>query len=273
MSISAQDCCILNEGNGSWAFEPLAQKLSFSLGVEIATTPRAFNYLLHIEDVSQPFAFPTFISVHSVKLASDKRSLAHVFSEHGVPTPKTEVLDSFSEVLEFVQNHSEAEWCLKYPTSCGGHGHRLITNKCSAPANWPKPFVVQEFIRLERPQVFRTFCAENKIFGWVVRQYPEGTEELPWVAHARGARYANLYDPPEEACAVARKALVATGLLDSFGCVDLIQGHDGSWLVLEVGTDGLFNHVDRDVGDEKFEQEMQQRITKAFWNSANKYEN
>lgn len=269
MSVLTQDCCILNAGNGAWAFEPLAQKLSSSLGIEVSITPRAFNYLLHIEDFGQPLVFPTFISVDSVRLASDKRLLTRVFSER-VPTPKTTLFDSFSEVLEFVRNHPESEWCLKYPTSCGGHGHRLLTRESAIPVNWPQPFVVQEFIRLERPQVFRTFCAGGEIFGWVVRQYPEGSEASPWVAHARGARYSVLGDPPEEACDAARKALVATGLFDSFGCADLIQNLDGSWLILEVGTDGIFNHVDREIGDETFQKNLQERITKAFWNSAEK---
>ena len=39
----------------------------------------------------------------------------------------------------------------------------------------------------------------------------------------------------------------------------------GKWLVLEVGTDGLFNHVDRDLGPPGLEQEIQGRGAVAFW--------
>jgi hypothetical protein len=60
--------------------------------------------------------------------------------------------------------------------------------------------------------------------------------------------------------------LAAAGLLGSFGCVDLIRHPEtGAWLVLEVGTDGVHNHVDRDIGDAGFERELLQRIVGAFW--------
>ncbi len=36
-------------------------------------------------------------------------------------------------------------------------------------------------------------------------------------------------------------------------------------LGLEVGTDGLFNHVDRDLGDSKLEDAILRRINAAFW--------
>jgi hypothetical protein len=41
-----------------------------------------------------------------------------------------------------------------------------------------------------------------------------------------------------------------------------------SALGLEVGTDGLFNHVDRDLGDARLESEILRRITAAFWRGA-----
>ena len=46
----------------------------------------------------------------------------------------------------------------------------------------------------------------------------------------------------------------------------------GKWVVLEVGTDGLFNHVDRDLGDQDFERELQRRIADAFWKAAHNYD-
>jgi hypothetical protein len=41
-----------------------------------------------------------------------------------------------------------------------------------------------------------------------------------------------------------------------------------SALGLEVGTDGFFNHVDRDLGDARLECEILRRITAAFWRGA-----
>ena len=63
---------------------------------------------------------------------------------------------------------------------------------------------------------------------------------------------------------VASSALQATNLLQTFGCVDLLQRADGSWVVLEVGTDGLFTHVDRDLSDSAFEAELLERICDSF---------
>ena len=268
MSISHKDCCVLNSGGGAWAFETLAAQLSVSLGVAVSQQPRQFNYLLNIEDPERPLDFEVFIPIQSVRLASDKRALTTVFRQGNVPTPNTQLFDTYDEVLEFVRQHSEREWCLKYPTSCGGTGHRLLTESDAEPANWPRPFVVQEFIRLEHPEVYRTYCAGGQLFGWVARRFPKGTRPSPWVAHARGAQYVCLSDAPPQALDVARRALVATGLYDSFGCVDLLRNPAGEWLALEVGTDGIANHVDRDLGVPEFEKDLSQRIADAFWKSA-----
>lgn len=93
---------------------------------------------------------------------------------------------------------------------------------------------------------------------------------LPWVAHARGARYAHAGEPPTPALEAARRALAAAGLLDSFGCADLLRKPTGEWVVLEVGTDGLFNHVDRELDDAELERELNVRIANAFWKAAKK---
>jgi len=85
----------------------------------------------------------------------------------------------------------------------------------------------------------------------------------PFVAHATGASYGLLDSVPGEAAHVAALALDAAGLASSFGCVDLLQADDG-WVVIEVGTDGLHNYVDREV-PEPLATELDQRIAEAFW--------
>ncbi|VTT97750.1 Uncharacterized protein OS=Pedosphaera parvula (strain Ellin514) GN=Cflav_PD2348 PE=4 SV=1 [Gemmataceae bacterium] len=85
------------------------------------------------------------------------------------------------------------------------------------------------------------------------------------MAHARGARYEDAGEAPAGAVAVGRAALEAVGLWNVFGCVDLIRRPSGEWLALEVGTDGPFNHVDRDLGIPTIEQEIQRRLAEAFW--------
>jgi len=260
----------LNSGSGAWAFEPLAVHLSSSLGVDVSTEPRRFNYLLHVEDADRLTEYPVFIPRESIRLASDKRLLATVFLAHNVPTPLTQLFNTFDDVLNFIRENACHEWCLKYPTGCGASGHRMVTETSAEPPNWLRPFIVQEFVRLEPPAVYRTFCAAGEMFGWVARRFPDGARVSPWVAHARGVRYERAGEAPPAAVEAARRALTATGLLASFGCVDLLQKPEGEWVVLEVGTDGLFNHVDRDLGDPELEREISQRNAKAFWKAADR---
>lgn len=268
MSFAAKECCVLNSGGGAWAFDEFASRLAKAIGVDVAQQARRFNYILHVDDLEQLRDCRSFVPPQAIRLANDKRLLAQVFSDNRVPTPETRLVDTYEEVREFVGDHGKREWCLKYPTSCGAHGHRMVKLADPEPPNWPRPFVVQEFIRRERPEVYRTYCAGNELFRWVVRRFPEGVNSSPWVAHARGARYVSLHYGPIEALDAAASALTATGLLGSFGCVDLLQDSSGRWLVLEVGTDGLSSHVDRDIGDCDLEREIEQRIAKAFWEAA-----
>jgi hypothetical protein len=195
--------------------------------------------------------------------------LAQCFAEHQVPRPRTELLEMYAEVQAFLtaEANEGTQWCLKFPTGCGASGHRMLGRGEGEPARWPRPFVVQEFIRMEAPAVYRLYAAGGELFGWIVRRYATGGGS-PWVAHARGAQYATLGEPPREAVEAARQALTATGLLESFGCADLIPAPDGRWLVLEVGTDGLYNHVDREIDDPSLLAEIHTRIARAFWQKA-----
>jgi hypothetical protein len=255
----------LNNGHGAWAFEGLARRLSAALWVDVSNTPRHYNYLLHVEDYSPAACNQLFIPYRAVELATDKRLLARAFALDRVPTPETWLFDSLDEVWQLPRSRLDKQWCLKYPTGCGASGHRLLAQEFTLPGDWPRPYLVQEFVHLERPEVYRLYGAGGEIFGWVARRFPAGVKPSPWVAHARGARYERAGEPPPGAVAAARAALSATGLLNSFGCADLLQRPSGEWVVLEVGTDGMFNHVDRDLGDVELETEIQRRIATAFW--------
>jgi len=268
MSLTARDCCVLNGGNAAWAFESIASQLGILLGVDVTTQPRRYNYLLQMDGESLPPGCASFVPIAAIQLAADKRLLAEVFNQRQVSTPLTKLFGDFPTALGFARTHADKQWCLKYPTSCGANGHRMLSGNDTEPPNWPHPFVLQEFIEMQQPEVYRTYAAGGEIFGWVARRFPKGIKTSPWVAHARGARYVNLKNPPEEADQVARDALKATGILDSFGCVDLLQRANGAWVALEAGTDGLVNHVDRDIGDPDFEQELNKRIAAAFWRAA-----
>ncbi len=258
-------CCVLNGGGGAWAFEGLARQLAAALWIDIAPQPRRYNYLLSVEGHDPADCGRLFIPYAAIELASDKRLLATAFATHEVPSPESWVMDTPDGAFALCRARPDREWCLKYPTGCGASGHRMLTDGMRLPPLWPRPLLVQEFIRTEPPEVYRTYGAGGRLFGWVVRRFPPGAPSSPWVAHARGARYEAAGPAPEAALAVARAALAAAGLLESFGCVDLLRRPSGEWLALEVGTDGVFNHVDRDLNHSELEAEIERRIAEAFW--------
>ena len=140
MKLEINDCCVLNQGRGSWAFDPLARQLSAVLGIPVSAEPRRFNYLLDCETLPADDAADSFfIPLRAIRVASDKRLIAAAFHKHEVPAPRTVLLETFREVMEFVTRHSEVEWCLKFPTGCGAAGHRLITSNSMEPRNPDQP--------------------------------------------------------------------------------------------------------------------------------------
>ena len=271
-----KSCAILNKSPVGWAFEELAQKLSYVLWVDVSEEPADYNYVLGWEENDIDSCGKMFIPFEGIKLASDKRLLARIFADSDVRTPKTLICEDREELREAIllhrrfENDSNCEWCLKWPLSCGATGHRIITSSSDIPKNWPKPFLLQKFIRQLDPAVYRLYCANGELFGWNARKFPDGVKKSPWVAHARGARYVEAGNAPILALMEAKKALAATNLLGSFGCVDLMTDSDGSWVVLEVGTDGVFNYVDRELGNLDWEWEIKRRVAESFWSSFDK---
>lgn len=255
---------IVNAGPGAWGFHPLASALADVMGVPVTDTPADWNYVLGWPESLVDFPAASFVPREAIVLAADKRLMARAFERGGVPTPKTTLVDTVDGARRFVS--APGRYCLKYPTGVGAHGHRMLTEDTLAtlPPSWPRPLVVQAFIESARPEVFRIYAVGGELLGFNVRRFPEDAIGGPWVSHARGGRYECAGPAPEEARVAARAALSATGLLTSFGCADLMRDAEGRWLVLEVGTDGVFNHVDRDVGDDALLTALHARIAEAF---------
>ncbi len=259
-----KQAAILNSGTGAWAFESLAQSLSRAFGIPVVSEPTDQNFLLAWDGEVAPTG-ECFVPFKAIQCANDKRQIAAVFTSFGVPCPATFLLQD-TELESFLRRESKRQWLLKYPTSCGGAGHRFIKAGDTVPADWPRPLVVQEFIALPRPEVFRFYGVAGVLFGWNVRRFPVGLENpSPFVAHARGAHYEAAKTAPPRAVRCARRALEATGLWQSWGCVDMVPTSDGRWLALEVGTDGLWSHIDRDINVPRIAEEIESRLTRAFW--------
>jgi len=47
--MTPEACCVLNGGGGAWASDALARRLSAALWVDVAESPRSYNYLLQVE--------------------------------------------------------------------------------------------------------------------------------------------------------------------------------------------------------------------------------
>lgn len=253
---------VLNAGESAWIFEEHARHMAQVLGVSVQETPADFNYVLGW-DKNIPLSGESFIPLEAIRFASDKRLLVQCFAQNNVATPRTVLLNEETEVRDFLGENREAEWVLKWPTGCGATGHRLVANDSAIPNDWPRPFIVQRFIRLDKPEVFRLYAVDGETFGWNARRFPDGAKS-PFVAHAQGARYEYVGKVPPEAEAQARRAMQATKMLSSFGCADLMRDQNGNWLVLEVGIDGIWTHVDRDIKVGGIEAEIDRRLAAAF---------
>lgn len=258
-----KQAAILNSGAGAWAFESLAQSLAGIFGIPVVSQPVASNFLLAWEGETPPHG-ECFVPFPAIECANDKRQIARVFQSFCVPCPATFLLEN-TELEAFLNCESSRQWLLKYPTSCGAAGHRFIRVGETAPAGWPRPLIIQEFIPMARPEVFRFYSVAGVLFGWNVRRFPVTTlNPSAFVAHARGAGYEAAGTAPPRAVRCARRALEATGLSTSWGCVDMIPAPDGRWLALEVGTDGLWSHIDRALGLPTIEKEIETRLAHAF---------
>jgi glutathione synthase/RimK-type ligase-like ATP-grasp enzyme len=183
----------------------------------------------------------------------------------GTQRPTTLILKSLQEIESLLITHPQTRWILKYPTGCGGINHRIVQNISEIPANWPQLYLLQEFIESIQPVVYRFYCVGGNLFGFNVRKFANPEISTPWVSHANGARYNYDERPDRAAIEVAKAALIATTLFDSFGVVDLVKDLHDRWYALEVGTDGIYNHVDRDFANDRLLDELNERLAIAFW--------
>lgn len=123
--------------------------------MDVSETPRGYNYLPHLEGPDTAACGELFIPLRCMRLAADKRLLAAVFTSASVPTAETRLVGSMAEAERLLAEQPGREGCLNFPTGCGASGHRLLRPGMALSTDWPLPLVVQEFVRLERPEVYR----------------------------------------------------------------------------------------------------------------------
>lgn len=274
-----KEVLIINQHPGGIWFEEQVNNWARNFWGRVAEDfdAKATHYLGHLVSGRHhlPTEFETFIPFRGIIAAGDKRIQAVAFKRHNIPTPRTHLLQTADEVIAYLAESRDQEWILKFPTGMATRGHRIVTEDDMRKltqedfftrVHWPKPLLLQQFIRKEDPDVYRAYCVDSNVFAWNVRRFPPGVQRKPLVAHAVGARYYQLDNPPpENVQVVAGRALQSVGLFTSFGVVDLIHSSCGGWLVLEVGTDGIDTIVDRDFDDPALDYELNSRIAEAIW--------
>ncbi len=255
--------CVLNTGPEAWVFAEHAASMARALGVGVRETPAAWNYgLAWPED--EPPSGASFIPWAALRCTADKRLQAEAFASYGVPAPETVILDDAESLARWLATRQDASWVLKYPVGSGAMGHRVVRDVSDVPKAWPTPYLLQRFVAMPRPEVYRAYVVGGEVVLWNARRYPESIEASPFVAHAKGARYVALGEAPSSAVRAALAAVRAVGLAGRFGAVDLLP-EDGRWWVLEVNTDGPYQHVDRDIGDDVLGNRLDASIAACFW--------
>ena len=239
--------------------------LSQLMGLPIVETDERldFAYLVGWSPARAP-SCPTYISYESILIAHDKRKQAHAFARAGVSIPETHLLDSIETLYTFYRRRRDKQWVLKWPVGCSGMGHQMLTQETQITTFWQPPFLVQEFVRLERPEVYRLYATDGETFGWVVRRALPGKGASPWVSYSLGAEVEFFENPPQEVIPEVGRALEATGLQHSFGAVDILRSSEGRWLVLEVNTDGIFSYVERQVPAQALREQLDHYVAQSF---------
>jgi hypothetical protein len=206
----------------------------------------------------------TFVPFDAIVAGLDKREQFRRFQEAGVSIPESRLFDDFETARAFALADRRRRWLLKWPLGSGAVGHTIIDHDTCVTPIWKPPFLIQEFVALERPEVYRLFGCGGELFGFNVRTFPRGTPSKALVSTHRGATFGLAGIAPLAVADQACRALSAFGLMSTFGCVDLILPPDGRVLVLEVNADGLHQFVDRVPSLPGLAREMTDRLRLAF---------
>lgn len=255
---------VLHRGPFRRLFGDFPEQLAETLDVPIVDDERDVDLGLILAWDGPPPRCRTFVPFDAIVAAQDKREQFRRFHAAGVSIPESRLFDDFPTAQAFALADHRRQWLLKWPLGSGAVGHVIIDRDTRVTRLWNPPFLIQEFIALDRPEVYRVFGCEGTLFGFNVRYFPPGTSSGPLVTLHRGAVYAPSGVPSPEVRDQACLALSAFGLLSTFGCVDLILPPDGTVRVLEVNADGLHQFVYRVPELPSLARELAERVRAAF---------
>ncbi len=255
---------VLHRGPLRRLFGDFPAQLANLLDVPILDDDRGVDLGLILAWDGSPPRCRGFVPFDAILAAEDKREQFRRFHAAGVSIPESRLFDDFEAARAFAVSDPARRWLLKWPVGSGSVGHALINRESQVIPLWNPPFLIQEFIALDRPEVYRVMGCGGELFGFTVRTFPPGTPSHPLVSTHRGAVFALAGQVPPDVASQSRQALTLFGLLSTFGCVDLILPPKGAVLVLEVNADGLTQFVDRMPSLPGLSRELDERLRTAF---------
>jgi glutathione synthase/RimK-type ligase-like ATP-grasp enzyme len=258
---------VLHRGPLRGLFGDFPEQLAADLDLPILDEDRDVDLGLILAWDGPPPRCRTFVPFDAIVAAQDKREQFRRFRAAGVSIPETRLFDDFEIARAFALLDPDRRWLLKWPVGSGSVGHTLIDRDSRVTPLWNPPFLIQEFVALERPEIHRVMGCDGELFGFTVRSFPPGTPSSPLVSTHRGAIFGLAGSIPPEVARQARLALSAFGLFSTFGCVDLIVPPGAPVLVLEVNADGLSQFVDRMPGLPGLCRETGERLRAAIHRS------
>ncbi|MDX3924551.1 MAG: RimK family alpha-L-glutamate ligase [Shinella sp.] len=178
---------------------------------------------------------PVWNSAKAIERCVDKSMTTFLLAQAGVPTPDTFALEGLANAQAVVTGElRDGPLVLKPLFGSQGRGIRLIRSveDLPDPGEMDDTYYLQRYVARAGPPFrdYRIFVCNGEILGMMERS-AEG-----WITNiARGAKAAPVTGPVRqklEELALASSSAIGT----DFSGIDIVQGPDGNFLVLEVNS-------------------------------------
>lgn len=183
-----------------------------------------------------------------LNIVHDKFLTSLYLSYHNIPVPRTLYVRS-SESISI--DELDFPIVVKLLSGSGGKGVMIVDNKeafkellSTLESEGKMEFLVQEYIRMIKPQDIRILMAGGELIGAMRRVAKEGEAR----ANVKVGGKVEKYEPSEEEIKIAKKSLEVLNI--DIGAVDLLSVN-GNYYVIELnlnpGIRGLMKATDKDI--------------------------
>ena len=81
---------------------------------------------LYCEGFFERIGTKVHVTRGALHIANDKKLWGNCFDFHGLPTARSKVVETYDQLVSFVNEDPESTYCLKQGKGCGGRGFRII---------------------------------------------------------------------------------------------------------------------------------------------------